>query len=83
MADLELLSGGELMGELARHNINIMTVTDDYIFIEFQFRQTDGRPKWARSVYRRKSDFLARDLNELIDVVRDARARAEAYEQRG
>lgn len=83
MADLGLLSGGELMGELARHNINIMAVTDDYIFIEFQFRQADGRPKWARSVYKRRSDFLARDLNELIEVVRDARARAEAYEQRG
>ena len=29
MADLGLLSGGELMGELARHNINIMAVTDE------------------------------------------------------
>lgn len=76
-------SEGEMIGILARNNINIMDITEDYIFFEFQFRMDDGRPKWTRSVYRRSDRLptLRAELQDLIEKVREARQLVEAYEQ--
>ena len=72
---------GEIMGMLARANINIMDITDDYIFLEFQFRMDDGRPKWARTVYRRTGNKgFYNEMLDLIEEVRGARAWAESYD---
>ena len=72
---------GEVMGMLARNNINIMDITDEYIFLEFQFRMADGRPKWARTVYRRKGIAQFDDeLMDVIDEVRGARKWAETVD---
>lgn len=74
---------GALIGELARQNINIMDIDDDYIFFEFQFKMGDGRAKWCRSVYKRHGGRnVLQELELLMDTVRAARVRAEAYEQR-
>ncbi len=75
---------GEIIGQLARNNINIMSIDEDYIFFEFQFRMDDGRPKWCRSVYKRKARLSASPKEEMLDLmdkVRDARKWVEAYEQ--
>lgn len=69
---------GEMMGMLARANINIMEITEEYIYLEFQFRMDDGRPKWCRTVYRRTGNkgFYS-EMMDLIDEVRGARQWAE------
>ena len=72
---------GEIMGMLARANINIMEIADDYIYLEFQFRMDDGRPKWARTVYQRNKRLgFYNEMLDLIDEVRGAREWAESYE---
>lgn len=73
---------GDRMGDLAKHNINIMSVTDKYIYIEFQFKMRDGRPKWCRSVYERRgsSPQLEDEIETLMYAVKMARRRAEAYD---
>ena len=72
---------GEIMGALARNNINIMDITDDYIFLEFQFRMADGRPKWARTVYGRRGIYrLDDELRDVITEVQGARKWAETVD---
>lgn len=66
---------------LAKNNINILNVTEDYIFYEYQFKMKNGQTKWTKTVYERGGAYtgpvLCEDVYDIIDIVRHVRLGVE------
>lgn len=64
---------------LAKNNINILNVNDEYILYEYQFRMKNGQTKWTKTVHERRAyeTPLCDELYEIIEIVRRIRLGVE------
>lgn len=79
MEDKFLAQQEEFCAKLARSNINILAITEQYIFYEYQFRMANGQTKWTKTVYIRRISppSLRLEMEDIIDVVREVRKGVE------
>lgn len=69
---------------LARHNINITHISDEFVFYDFSFKLRNGSSRWAKAVYRRapQDTSLIRAVEDIMEIVRATRMEVEENEWR-
>lgn len=65
--------------KLARSNINILNITPEFVFYEYQFRMSNGQTKWTKTVYRRRTQDqgIGTAMYDILDIVRGIRMEVE------
>ena len=79
MEDKFLAQQEDFCARLAKSNINILNITERYIFYEYQFRMVNGQTKWTKTVYIRRmsSPGLGSEMGDILDIVREIRRGVE------
>lgn len=79
MEDKFLAQQEDFCAKLAKSNINILNITERYIFYEYQFRMANGQTKWTKTVYIRRasSPGLGYEMEDILDIVREIRRGVE------
>jgi len=79
MEDKFLAQQEDFCARLAKSNINILNITERYIFYEYQFRMANGQTKWTKTVYIRRtsSPGLSSEVGDILDIVREIRKGVE------
>lgn len=74
-----LLQQEEFCKKLARSNINILNITPEFVFYEYQFRMANGQTKWTKTVYKRRSsdNSLVTAVYDILDIVLGVRKGVE------
>lgn len=70
--------------KLARQNINITSITTDFVMFDYQFKMRNGQPKWAKMFYKRdpRDDSIRTMVEDILEIVRAARMEVEENEWR-
>lgn len=65
--------------KLAKQNINITQITQDFVMFDYQFRMRNGQPKWAKMFYKRnpQDDSMLTAVEDILEIVRAARMEVE------
>lgn len=68
--------------KLAKQNINITQITQDFVMFDYQFRMRNGQPKWAKMFYKRdpQDDSMHTAVEDILEIVRAARMEVEENE---
>lgn len=79
MEDKFLAQQEDFCVKLAKSNINILNITERYIFYEYQFRMTNGQTKWTKTAYIRRTSSLGlgSEMEDILDIVREIRKGVE------
>lgn len=68
--------------KLARQNINITNITDEFVLFDFQFRLRNGQARWAKMFYKRdpQNDSIRTMVDDILEIVRATRMEVEENE---
>lgn len=68
--------------KLARQNINITSITPDFVMFDYQFRLRNGQTRWAKMFYKRnpQDESIRTMVEDILEIVRASRMEVEENE---